>query len=441
MVRSIAPLLRCPRCEGAIESAPELLCQVCGHAVPSFARAPCLLRDPEGYVEETRARLAAFEDEAARTSARLEAELRRPGLLESTSDRLRRRLTATERLASDVRASLLEIGAGRSTSGHAPRASILANLHYLHRDWGWARESDEHARALAFVQSVVRAPLGTTAVLGAGACRLAYDLHLDAGGDVTLALDLDPLLVAAGSRVLAGERVDLVEAPANPFDLDALDRTWALEAPRGRAEGLHLILADALRPPLAPGAFDTVITPWFVDQIVPDLRAFLGVMAAMLRPGGRWIFFGPLLYPLALAPSLRFTRQEVGELAALAGFTMEESVEGALDFSRSPLTKNGRTERCFAFSARLDGPQARAPGAPPAWLVLPYLAVPRASTPLEASVRPAAKAILDLVDGRRSVADIAAHLAKSLSTAEPTTLEDTVRHCLAAHHAEAVATG
>ena len=396
------------------------------------------MRDPDGYFAHVRGRLAAFDDEAARTSARLEAEQRRPALLASTRARLAERLAATEALGSHVTALFEGFDrAGPSTDAH--REPILSNLHYLHRDWGWTRETDEHARALELVTSVVTAPLGTTAVLGAGAGRLAYDLHLDRGGAVTLALDVDPLLVAASVRVVAGASIPFVEAPANPFDIEALSREWTLVAPRGPAEDLHVVVADALAPPLAEGAFDTVVTPWFIDQIVPDLRRFLGVLRSLLRPGGRWIFFGPLIYPASLAPSLRFTRQEMTELAELAGFTIERSVEGKLDFSRSPLTKNGRTERCFAFAASTGEPRSRTRDGRPAWLVLPWRPVPRPATWLGGEIRPAARAILDLVEGERSISDIASVLTKTLAKADLPTLEDAVRHCLAGHHPDAAA--
>ena len=43
-----------------------------------------------------------------------------------------------------------------------------------------------------------RADLGRTLVLGAGGCRLAYDLHVHNGGTDTAVVDIDPYLLVDG---------------------------------------------------------------------------------------------------------------------------------------------------------------------------------------------------------------------------------------------------
>ncbi len=58
--------------------------------------------------------------------------------------------------------------------------------------------------------------IGRTLVLGAGACRLAYDFHTcELNASETAVLDIDPFLLVIAEAVVRGEPVQLTESTAN----------------------------------------------------------------------------------------------------------------------------------------------------------------------------------------------------------------------------------
>ncbi len=86
----------------------------------------------------------------------------------------------------------------------------------LHRDWCWGDEENR-----ASLEAVVASLPATGAparllVLGAGACRLAYDLHQRLRPSLTVALDFNPFFLLAAARILAGPPLELYEFPIAP---------------------------------------------------------------------------------------------------------------------------------------------------------------------------------------------------------------------------------
>ena len=76
--------------------------------------------------------------------------------------------------------------------------------------------------------------------------------------------------------------------------------------------------ADALQPPFADGAFDTVVTPWFIDIIGEPFARVAARINLLLKPGGRWINFGSLAFSRA-AHAERVSLEEVVELLPADG--------------------------------------------------------------------------------------------------------------------------
>jgi hypothetical protein len=148
-----------------------------------------------------------------------EAEARRPCLLPSTAQRLQREIALTHRLVDEMRALLAPLGSELAVADSLPGFIPMQNVHLIHRDWGWP-DSDENEKALACVAEVLDAELGRTLVLGAGACRLAYDLHARHGASATVAVDIDPLPLLVAARVVQGAEVPLTEPRSNATELD-----------------------------------------------------------------------------------------------------------------------------------------------------------------------------------------------------------------------------
>jgi SAM-dependent methyltransferase len=194
-------------------------------------------------------------------------------------------------------------------------------------------------------------------VIGAGACRLAYDLQRG-GATETAVLDIDPYLFVIAEAVVRGRSVRLTEASLNVLDASRASAAWTLAAPDGPLdeEEFHFFLANGLAPPFVDGTFDTVITPWFIDRVPTDLGAFLQTIGRLLRPGGRWLNHGPLLYPPETPLVRRWSRDEIFDLAAQHGFNLGRSSIASRPYLVSPLTGAGKIERVLTFEA------IRAPG-------------------------------------------------------------------------------
>jgi SAM-dependent methyltransferase len=384
-----------------------------------------LLPDPSAYLASYARQLAVFERQASLTVQLIAEQSRDPDLLPQARQRSAQMIDAVNGQVADIRAIVgpLLPPAGETISEREAASAEtrwpLQHIHYLYRDWGWRPEpDDENARVLALVRAVAAdRPLGRVLVLGAGACRLAYDLHRAGASDTTV-VDLDPLLLAAAQTVIRGGRVQLREANAEIDERDRVCRVWTLEAPNGPiADGrFHFAIADALDPPFEPHSFDAVVTPWFIDVVPQDLRDFIGTIVGLLAPGGRWIDVGPLRYPPARPVPLRFTREEVFELAGMAGFRVDGWRSESLPYLVSKLSARGKVEWVLAFAATYTGqPASVAAGLPP-WLVFGHVPIP-AAAPQAAAAEPdpLRRAVLAALDGRRTLNDVTTEAARAVA--------------------------
>ncbi|MEJ7733555.1 MAG: hypothetical protein WKG00_30715 [Polyangiaceae bacterium] len=382
-----------------------------------------LLPDANAARAQWRWRLHDFQASNADVRANLLAQLATEQMLPATRRRLELLRTHLETHEQRLTALLAEAGVraekrGAPDSAAVPgEGTITAHYEQLHRDWSWDADGNtEAAEAAEAVAAVLPADaaLGRMLVLGAGAARLARDVHVRHRATSTLALDINPLPFVVARRVLAGQSVELLEFPVRPArsDLPCVNRVLRSDQPV--AEGVRLLVADGLAPPVAPGSFDTVLTPWFVDQVPRDAATLLPVIHAALREGGTWIQFGPLIYqPHHTRLAHRYCQDELAELTAAAGFVIERSTAQRMGYLQSPAGSQGRTELVITWAARKAGPPApRAPAETPPWLVDLLLPVPRLPG-MDAYVAPHAMfaAIVALVDGRRCVLEIASVLA------------------------------
>jgi SAM-dependent methyltransferase len=230
-------------------------------------------------------------------------------------------------------------------------------LSYLFRDWAWpGGNDDENAGAVTAIRRVTGGQaLGRTLVVGAGACRLAYDLHLQAGATETAVVDVDPFLLVIAEAIIRGAALTLTETSVNAPEIEPVSKRWTLAAPSGALaeDAFHFVLADGLEPPFADQTFDTVVTPWFIDQVPTDLHRFVRRVHRLLVPGGRWVNRGPLLYRPDMLPIGRwYARQEIFDLATAVGFDVGAWESGSHTVLVSPLTGRGLIENVLTFVAR-----------------------------------------------------------------------------------------
>jgi hypothetical protein len=185
------------------------------------------------------------------------------------------------------------------------------------------------------------------------------------------------------------------------------------------------------RHPQYAGVFDTVVTPWFLDQVPADLAAFLPEIARLLAPGGTWLHTGPFVYtPAHTKPAHRYGADEFLELAARAGFEVTAASHEPAAYLCSPLSTQGRREMVLNVHAvkKAEAPSSRQPDwLAPTWAgAIPCLVLQSsASLPL-----PILQSTLALLDGTRTVADITSALLARGELADDGNAEAVVRGCL-----------
>src|SRR5450432_2151100 len=354
---SLRDQVACVRCAAALDiGAPSIECGRCAQVYGRVGRIPILLPRPDDHLSSWRQQLAALSAQGEHTLHAIEAELGSPGLSTSGEARLRALARALGDQVKDI-VGIVGPALGGPLDGGTlalPRR-VVEYIQFLYRDWGWeSADNRENERAIEAISKLVdTAELGRTLVVGAGACRLAYDLHTQLRASETAVIDIDPFLFVIAEAVVRGKPVQLTESTANVQELAQAARTWLLRAP-GRpldTGEFHFFLANALAPPFADHVFDTVVTPWFVDQVPGDLPAFFERLRRLLKPGGRWINSGPLLYPADAPLARRFSREEVFELAARAGFRIDHWSAESRAHLESPLNGRGKIEWVLTFVA------------------------------------------------------------------------------------------
>lgn len=432
-------LLCCPLCRGALPlqaQAPELCCAACGETFPSLAGIPVLLPNARAQLVIWSERLAAFEAETS--------EAVRQVLAQSVGDKLHPR----------TRTRLLAVAEG--LRGHVARVTelcALAGLHpareftsqpgeslssyysLIHRDWGWAPEVDEVTPSVEALIAVLPPgfTLGRTLVLGAGTARLAWELgnRIPGASDI-IAIDVNPLPFLVTKRLMEGHAVSMLELPGHPRRSTMVCIERNLKAPQVRPPGLQLLLADGLNPPVVNGAFDTVLTPWFVDQVPEDLATLPAMIRRVLRPGGAWLNQGPFVYdPARTKPVHRYCADEFIQIVNANGFAVSKATYLPHMHMASPVSAQGRSEwvlnmHATAVSSGSEG------GAEPPWLAAggAELAIPTFEGLANyVAPHPSVAAVIRLVDGTKSAQEIANRLVAAGELSEVGATE-AVQACL-----------
>ena len=361
MTDTILAHLVCPRCGGAVKhDASPVACQKCRQEFPRVGPIPVLMPRPDTVVSLWGQQLNLLTSQVPQTRAGLQGEAHADGITPAGTQRLESLARGVLDQVDDVVALMgpaLPDASAEPNGATLPPAmkTPLKYVHYLYRDWGWeAAGHTENRETLSALKEALGAqPLGRTLVLGAGGCRLAYDLHQACGATETAVIDIDPFLFVFAEAVVRGRQVRLTESTANVQEASNVTRAWTLAAPSGALDDqrFHFLLANGLEPPFSDGLFDTVVTPWFIDQVPPDLPQFLARLGRLLKPDGRWLNAGPLLYPPETPMSRRYAREEVFDLAAAAGFHVDRWAAASRPYLVTPLNGRGKVEWVLTFLA------------------------------------------------------------------------------------------
>ena len=426
-------VLACPRCGGRLRPLARDGdgdgCQACDGSFPLVGRIPCLVPEPALWRALWLSRLDEHQQVTQERIRFMEEQSRAPALLARTRARLERTIAAkvheravVAELFGDLRQDALFLpsaGVPPLPENLGGRLSVLAWYENLFRDWAWGeREAAQLCRltveAAAIASGTGAGPPGCLAVYGAGAGRLAYDVHRAVRPARTLAFDLNPLPLLVAERVVRGETVELDEFPVAPTTPDQVAVRQRLRAPAPTDDRLCYAFADAYQPPLAPGAVDLALTPWFIDIAGVDVADTAAALARALRRGGRWVNIGPLHFNTVAARNYLF--DEVLELVERGGFRLLAQGQQRLPYFDSPVSGSHREETVYWFSAEKVTEGARpAPRGQdgPAWLDDLALPVPRTAHVADMARTSGFTAMaLSLINGQRSIRDLSAELAR-----------------------------
>lgn len=408
-------LLACPRCGNALDN---LACKACQLAYPVHDDIPWLFADPAAARTEWRNRwqfaLADLADLHKQTTDSLAAEQqpassRREARLLHLAAGYQQQIQAVSELLADLTttapADLTTYLALKTRL--PPQATLFSYEANVFRDWCWGEAENEASRDV-----VARLLDGHGAervlVLGAGAGRLAYDLHQCLNPQLTVALDMNPYLSTICKRLYSGAELELVEFPRAPVDAQSAAIPRRLKAPTA-ADGLEVVLADAMRPPFLPGSFDLVLTPWLIDVVDEPPATFMQRINPLLCEGGIWVNHGSLSFTHA-DPGQRPDLAELLELAGETGFGDIRADETVAPYLESPASRHARKESIVTICAT----KTHDVGELPRYQSLPdWLAKGRTPIPLLPAFQTQAMStrihafIMTLVDGKRSLLDIA----------------------------------
>ena len=426
MTTDLIDLLACPRCDKTpLELADDVYsCAACKIDFPSIDGIPWLFAEPQASLGEWRGRLQVALQKLSQEAAGLEVELKNKELRPLTRRRLERHKKSLEdhrrKLAKLLQPVDVQSLTGNYESYLALRTRLPSdqglNTYYanVHRDWSWGQE--ENDASLKQIRAVLHdnAELGDVLVLGAGAGRLAYDIHMQLDCNRTIAFDFNPMLLLVAQTVINGKQLKMHEFPIAPKSLedDAVLRT--LSAPEPVSEGFELVLGDALRPPFAPGSFDTVVTPWLIDIITDELSDFAARVNTLLKTDGRWVNFGSLAFSGPQRAS-QYSPEECKAIIAESGFTDPYVAEATIPYMCSPASRHGRQEKVFSFSAfkERDAKKPDRYRALPDWIVTGKEPVPLSqSFRTQAMTTQIYSFIMSLIDGKRTLKDMAVILEK-----------------------------
>ena len=304
------------------------------------------------------------------------------------------------------------IAIGTQLPGHH---NVTAYMQNVFRDWCWG--DAENQQVSDYLMSILQPALQAqqhpapikVLVLGAGAGRLAYDLHRHCNAGQTWALDSNPLLCLIGSAMAKGTQLALTEFPLAPVSAQDSAVLQTLQAPQS-VEGLRFVCADALNAPFSDAAFDLVVTPWLLDVIDAPLDSCVGAVAHLLKPDGLWLTHGSLAFTGRAA--IQYGPDEFAALSEKCGFKIHHSADQWLPYLHSPASRHHRQELTFTQLGQLHrapNKRKRQPhNALPEWLTHSNRPVPLSdafqtqimSTRIHAF-------IMSLIDGNRSIADMA----------------------------------
>lgn len=418
--------IRCPQCSSSLNSTgtQELHCDSCAVEYPSLNGAPWLFPVPQHAFSFWRDNLKLHIQQIEQEVLGMTHCLERSELFPNQKQRLKKWVEAKKEFGRFLERILAPLVDGYQATREAnialrdtiPMTQRLGSyLENIYRDWSWGDENGENPAALDILLELTegnKKALENILVLGAGACRLAYDFHRAGKTKLTVASDINPLYLLLGQEMISGESRTVFEFPVAPVDGKSFFVRRELKAPEPIREGFSFVFADAMNPPFGAAVFEALLTPWLIDIVPQDPNLLFKRFNHLLKPGGAWINFGSCYFNHPDF-SRRYSPEEILEIAEKSGFEVQKNIKRKIPYLQSPSSAHGRVEQTFSFLAR----KVREVEQPPRFVYLPdWLLKPQQAIPLSpvftqfAAVHGLYAQVVSAIDGKTSLETIAKNL-------------------------------
>lgn len=418
--------IQCPQCGSNTQQGfdlDNLYCSNCGTQHFSLGDVPCLFPAGAHHKLIWQHQTATLQYMAHQGLAALQESLSRYDLTNTSRQRLADIQTTNQINLESILTLLQKHGvtpAPNEQLGQMNPGDMSEYFDLVFRDWAWdstEKPNPENASALQrIMQSITELPIKPQRilVLGAGAGRLSWDIHTQLKPEFTVALDSNPLLLAAASELIYNQNpLTFGEFKNFPQINFPVTKNWTLN-PVNDSERLRdswfLMGANVWQLPFTKNAFDLIITPWFIDVNGGDVRDLIGLIHGQLSNNGHWINTGPLLFTRHLPTQLKYTSTEIKEFIELSGFTFDSETITNAGYLLSPLEARFREEQVWTFSAQKTIPATETIIQTHAWLIMHHLPIPKINLICQDS-HPLIDIILEKVDGIRSINDICFEIA------------------------------
>ena len=372
-------ILSCPTCNGNLHSLQDnrLQCRLCSKEYFNFQGAPWLFPAPDQALGFWRDNLRLLVQQIDSEVSAIKKCCDQPDVLNSQKQRLKKWAEAKKEFARSLERILSPLSSPSNPSidvsvalrDTIPMTQRLGSyLDNVFRDWSWGDENGENKVCLDILLELLKDKKSPEKllVLGAGACRLSYDLHRAKKIGQTLVSDINPLYLLLAQEIIRGETKSLHEFPFSPVNGKSFFVRRELKSPEAIKENFHFVFADGMNPPFQKEAFDCVLTPWFIDIVPQDPRTLFRRFNFLLQPGGCWINFGSCYFNHP-DYARRYSPEDILDIAEESGFKIHLTLNRKIPYLQNPASGYGRIEQTLSFLAE----KVRDVDPPPRYVYLP----------------------------------------------------------------------
>jgi len=239
----------------------------------------------------------------------------------------------------------------RMMSGKKQSYQLNQYHSHLSKDWAWGEE--EIGIGFKLIEECLPTALHAEKVLalGAGACRLPYELHRKLSAKQSYFLDINPLLLSVARKVIEGNELELIDIPLVPLNSDSFIVKSKLKNPHPITDGIHYLIHDVCDWGFKEKVFDLVFTPWFIDISPLDAADLIALINSSLPEGGHWINFGPLIFNKTNMSQF-YSYEEILYLIEKSGFEIIEKRYTSIPHLKNPNSGRWQHDQVLCFSAR-----------------------------------------------------------------------------------------